>query len=40
MEPARFEEMRPGCYDIHERIKDMDAGGLWAWPQLLVLHQR
>jgi predicted TIM-barrel fold metal-dependent hydrolase len=28
MEPTSFEEMRPGCYDIHERIKDMDAGGV------------
>jgi predicted TIM-barrel fold metal-dependent hydrolase len=28
VEPTAFEEMRPGCYDIHERIKDMDAGGV------------
>ncbi len=27
-EPTAFEEMRPGCYDIHERIKDMNAGGV------------
>jgi hypothetical protein len=25
MEPARFEEMRSGCYDIHERIKEYVA---------------
>ncbi|HLI25095.1 MAG TPA: amidohydrolase family protein [Acidimicrobiales bacterium] len=39
MEPARFEEMRPGCYDIDERIKDMDAGGIWAsvcFPSLIA----
>ena len=23
-DPVRFEEMRPGCWDIHNRIKDMD----------------
>jgi predicted TIM-barrel fold metal-dependent hydrolase len=28
IEPTSFEEMRPGCYDIHERVKDMDAGGV------------
>jgi predicted TIM-barrel fold metal-dependent hydrolase len=28
MEPTSFEEMRPGCYDVHERIKDMNAGGV------------
>src|SRR5262249_55746920 len=27
VEPTAFDEMRPGCYDVHERIKDMDAGG-------------
>ncbi|BCP09665.1 amidohydrolase [Mycobacterium paraintracellulare] len=30
IEPTAFDEMRPGCYDIHERIKDMDAGGVLA----------
>ena len=25
--PSRFEEMRPGCYDVHERVRDMSAGG-------------
>jgi predicted TIM-barrel fold metal-dependent hydrolase len=29
LEPSRFEEMRPGCYDIHERIRDMDINGVW-----------
>ena len=30
LEPARFEDMRPGCWNIHERIKDMDLIGCWA----------
>jgi predicted TIM-barrel fold metal-dependent hydrolase len=28
VEPTAFEEMRPGCYDVDERIKDMNAGGV------------
>jgi predicted TIM-barrel fold metal-dependent hydrolase len=28
MEPTSFDELRPGCYDIHERIRDMDANGV------------
>ena len=28
VEPTSFDEMRPGCYDVHERIKDMNAGGV------------
>jgi predicted TIM-barrel fold metal-dependent hydrolase len=30
MEPARFDEMRPGCFDIEARIADMDRAGVWA----------
>lgn len=30
LEPFRFEHMRPGCYDIHARVRDMDLGGIWA----------
>jgi len=30
IEPTAFDEMRPGCYDVHERIKDMNAGGILA----------
>jgi len=30
VEPTRFEDMRPGCYDIHARVKDMDINGVWA----------
>jgi predicted TIM-barrel fold metal-dependent hydrolase len=28
IEPTAFEEIRPGCYDVDERIKDMNAGGV------------
>jgi predicted TIM-barrel fold metal-dependent hydrolase len=28
MEPTSFEEMRPGCYDIDQRVRDMDANGV------------
>jgi predicted TIM-barrel fold metal-dependent hydrolase len=27
-EPTAFEDLRPGCYDIHDRVKDMDANGV------------
>ncbi len=30
IEPFRFDQMRPGCYDVHARIADMDLGGIWA----------
>jgi predicted TIM-barrel fold metal-dependent hydrolase len=30
MDPARFEDMRPGCYDIDARVLDMDRAGIWA----------
>ena len=30
LEPFRFEQMRPGCYDIDARVRDMDIGGIWA----------
>jgi predicted TIM-barrel fold metal-dependent hydrolase len=29
-EPARFDEMRKGAWDIHERIRDMDINGVYA----------
>src|SRR6476661_6694815 len=29
-EPARFDEMRQGAWDIHERIRDMDTNGVYA----------
>jgi predicted TIM-barrel fold metal-dependent hydrolase len=30
MEPTSFEQLRPGTYDVHERIKDMSANGVLA----------
>src|SRR3954464_1897784 len=30
LEPFRFEQMRPGCYDIEARVADMDVNGVWA----------
>jgi predicted TIM-barrel fold metal-dependent hydrolase len=27
-DPVSFAEMRPGCYDVHERIRDMNANGV------------
>ena len=29
-EPTSFRQMRRGCYDIHERVRDMNANGLLA----------
>jgi len=28
IEPTAFDEMRRGCWDVDERVKDMDAGGV------------
>ena len=30
LEPFRFEQMRPGCYDVEARVQDMDINGVWA----------
>jgi predicted TIM-barrel fold metal-dependent hydrolase len=30
IEPCRFDQMRPGCWDIDARIRDMDINGVWA----------
>ncbi len=30
VEPQSLEEIRPGCYLVDERVKDMDAGGMLA----------
>lgn len=27
LDASRYDEMRPGCYDVHERVQDMNAGG-------------
>ena len=28
VDPTSFDEMRRGCWDVHERVKDMSAGGV------------
>lgn len=28
IEPTAFDEIRPGCWDVDERVKDMNAGGV------------
>jgi predicted TIM-barrel fold metal-dependent hydrolase len=28
MDPTSFDDMRSGCYDIHDRVKDMNANGI------------
>lgn len=30
LEPARFDQMRPGCFDVDARVADMDLDGVWA----------
>ncbi len=30
VEPTSFEQLRPGCYDIHERVRDMNVNGVLA----------
>ena len=30
LEPFRFEQMRPGCFDVDARVRDMDLNGVWA----------
>jgi predicted TIM-barrel fold metal-dependent hydrolase len=30
LEPQGLDEIRPGCYNVDERIKDMNAGGMFA----------
>jgi predicted TIM-barrel fold metal-dependent hydrolase len=27
VDPMRYDDMRPGCYDVDERVRDMSAGG-------------
>ena len=39
-DPSSFDQVRPGCYDVHERIRDMNVNGVLAsinfpsWPGL------
>ncbi len=28
MDPGGYADMRPACYDVHERVRDMNAGGV------------
>ena len=30
MHPGTFSEMRPGCFDVHERVRDMNVNGVLA----------
>ena len=30
LDPTRFDQMRPGCFDIDERIRDMNVNGVLA----------
>jgi predicted TIM-barrel fold metal-dependent hydrolase len=30
VEPFNFDQMRPGCWDIDARVRDMDINGVWA----------
>ncbi len=30
MEPTRFDQLRPGTYNVHERVRDMNANGVLA----------
>ena len=27
IDASRYDQMRPGCYDVDERVRDMSAGG-------------
>jgi predicted TIM-barrel fold metal-dependent hydrolase len=29
-ETVNLDEMRPGCWDVHQRVADMDLDGIWA----------
>src|SRR6476646_3864954 len=30
LDAQAYEDMRPGCYDVHERVRDMNANGVLA----------
>ena len=36
---SRYDDMRPGCYDVHERVRDMSAGGQLAGLELPELDR-
>ena len=37
--PLSYDEMRPGCFDVHERVRDMSAGRHAGRPQLPQLDR-
>ena len=39
VDASRYDEMRPGCFNVDERIRDMNAGGQLAGPELPELHR-
>src|SRR3546814_12307517 len=41
--PATMAELRPGCFDVHERVRDMNANGVLAsmnFPTMAGLNAR
>ena len=30
LDASRYDEMRPGCFDVHERVRDMNVNGVLA----------
>jgi len=30
LDPTEYAQMRPGCFDVHQRVRDMSAGGVLA----------
>ena len=30
LDPTEYTQMRPGCFDVHERVRDMSAAGVLA----------
>ena len=32
--PGSYSELRPGCFDVHQRVRDMDANGVLALAEL------
>src|SRR5438309_11995219 len=41
--PGTYSELRPGCFDVHERVRDMNANGVLAsmnFPTMAGLNAR
>jgi hypothetical protein len=30
LEPPSYDQVRPGCFDVHERVRDMNANSAFA----------